>query len=205
MTKFTTPKQARDHMFNRPEETSGVYTLTSRKTNQSFTYVVKRGKKRPLEHRNPPYFVGLLGSEGYQYVGLVPPLCDRMIRTAKSSFHTDSPEWAAFAHWLLVSRRQRWGALEVRETRRCGRCRRWLKDPVSIDLGYGPECAVKEGVAAPPKRRTRKTPPTPKCWAEKQLDTIPLAAWAAWDDARDGSPIVDGLGMGIDLPHADDY
>lgn len=50
-----------------------------------------------------------------------------------------------------------------RERRKCeGGCGRWLSDPESLARNYGPVCAERLGIPAPPARRlatTTRRPP----------------------------------------------
>jgi hypothetical protein len=122
-----------------------VFTLTSKKTGQSFTYRVARPASDP--ERGPLFASVLTGPDNtadYTYMGIVNldsagvPMGWVQV-TRNSKVGSDAPSFKAL-HWFL----QRGGQspmVEFRHEGRCGRCARVLTVPSSIDSGFGPECA----------------------------------------------------------------
>ena len=132
-----------------------VLTLESRKTGKHFTYRVMR-KGGDVGSATAAWFVKILvDGDKWIYMGMLyPPDRGRLHglrRTKASQFSDELPSWRAF-DFLLKSLQSRSGndemppSLTVRHEGRCGRCRRALTTPASIDLGIGPICAAEMGL-----------------------------------------------------------
>ena len=116
-----------------------VFTITSTKTGQSFTYRIARaGSNRD----NGPLFASVLtgpdNTRDYTYMGIVLQDEKRIRNTRGSKVFGDAPSWRALEWFLQHVDSDR---VEVRHMGRCGRCGRALTVPSSIDSGLGPECA----------------------------------------------------------------
>jgi hypothetical protein len=111
-----------------------IFTLRSRKTGERFTYKVK--KKHP-----DLFYVSVLGS-GYEFVGTIQKR--RFFVASKSGRTLDDIQVRAFK-WSLdhLETGKLPSELEFFHEGRCARCTRRLTDPVSIQLGFGKECAGK--------------------------------------------------------------
>jgi len=121
-----------------------LLTLQSAKTGNRYTYQVTRAKDV-----GDRFFVSLLSgpnnTSDYVYIGTMDGTAFRT--TKKSALTNDAQPVAAFR--FLCERVLTNAAppaslgLEVRHEGRCGRCKRTLTVPESIDRGIGPECMDK--------------------------------------------------------------
>jgi hypothetical protein len=118
-----------------------VFTITSTKTGQSFTYRIAR----PAGDRDEgPLFASVLtgpdNTADYTYTGVVERAGVRaqLVPTRASAINVNAPSWRAL-EWFLQHVDSE--AVEFRHEGRCGRCGRALTVPSSIDSGLGPECA----------------------------------------------------------------
>ena len=116
-----------------------VFTITSTKTGQSFTYRIARaGSNRD----NGPLFASVLtgpdNTRDYTYMGIVLQDEKRIRNTKGSKVFGDALSYKALTWFLQNLDSDR---VEVRHMGRCGRCGRALTVPSSIDSGLGPECA----------------------------------------------------------------
>lgn len=140
--------------FHNPEDAlrfirggRAVFTVQSRKTGKHLTYKVS--------HPEPdaPFFVNLLtgpdNGADYTYVGVLNDRAPGVKLTNKSKFTADSPPVAALNY---VMRHLEVGHhmppdCEIRHEGRCAICARPLTRPDSLELGIGPECASRLGLA----------------------------------------------------------
>lgn len=136
--QLTSPRAIENFIFGG----NSTFTLTSLKTGKHFAYKVKRKKNEDC------YFVrahagGINGEGGFNYAGWMKINSNRIKLTVKS--HNDLDVAREALNWTL--NQVRFGnmpeQLEFRHEGRCCRCNRKLTDPVSIDLGIGPECRKK--------------------------------------------------------------
>lgn len=124
---------------------NATLTLTSRKTQQSYTFRV-RAPHHQAENK-PIRFVSLLtgpqNETDYTYLGLLRN--GEFNLTAKSKMTADSAPVKAFDFFNrnVINSKMLPAMLEVRHEGRCGRCGRKLTVATSIDGGIGPECAKK--------------------------------------------------------------
>lgn len=121
-----------------------VTTFRSHKTDKHFTYRVEQAEPRPGDRRSPPHFVAVLTApDRYEFIGTIFD-GKRFFHGAKSRIGRDAPSVKAF-EWVFV----RLLAGRVPETcdvyheGKCGRCKRALTHPDSIETGLGPECLRK--------------------------------------------------------------
>lgn len=121
-----------------------VLTLSSDETGKHLTFKISR--KRGSD-QSPRYFVRVLGGDGYDFVGTI-GFRDVLYLPSEGSLGDDHPAVLAFRwFWLRVHGLHPLPGMRVRHEGTCMRCARRLTDPVSIDRGYGPECAGKIGLA----------------------------------------------------------
>lgn len=142
---------------------SGQATLTmeSERTGAHYTYKIEKATKpRP---GNPAYFVSLLmgpnNEADYTYIGMIDNNGFRT--TEKSKLPLSSHPVAGFDwiwRWLTI-REILPPQCVIRHDGRCGKCGRTLTTPDSIDLGIGPECAKKLGIAKPNKKTASAAAP----------------------------------------------
>lgn len=129
-----------------------VFTLTSRRTGDRYTYRVARVEN--MQPRFPRYFISVLtGSDNtrdYTYAGMMRLELDRLVtyQTRGSKIDETAPSWRGFV-WLVIAVNTESDISEQAEIDhldRCGRCGRALTVPESIRTGLGPECARILGV-----------------------------------------------------------
>ncbi|QNH71892.1 hypothetical protein P9VFCI_222 [Rhizobium phage P9VFCI] len=112
-----------------------IFTLRSRRTDDHFTYKVKK-RKEGL------YYVFVL-SEGFEYIGIIN---DRrqFIPSKKDGRSLGELALRAFK-WSIdhIENGKVPSELEFYHEGRCARCVRRLTDPVSLKTGFGPECRTK--------------------------------------------------------------
>lgn len=127
---------------------NAIFTLSSKKTGAHYTFRARENKKRAGE-----FFVSVLSGPDngtdYTYFGV---LADDKFRTSPKAELPPSAKQVLvfnfFCDKVLVEKRQPDALmLEFRHEGRCGRCRRLLTVPESIDNGIGPECAAKMGIS----------------------------------------------------------
>ncbi|MFQ5339906.1 MAG: DUF6011 domain-containing protein [Anaerolineae bacterium] len=123
---------------------NATVTLVSKRTDDHFTYRVRRAKTREGQNEaDVPLFVSVLtgpdNQRDYQFIGTIFP--DGTYRYSyKSQLSTDAPSvkaWDWTWHNLNTDR------VEVWHSGMCSRCGRELTDPESIARGLGPTCAER--------------------------------------------------------------
>ena len=130
-----------------------IVTLQSAKTEVHFTYRISQATDQRTGDPVDRWFVSVLSdSDRYTYLGMVYPAernrAHALRATKGSRAGTDAPSWRAFNYLLTCLQKDRIPvSLIVRHEGRCGRCRRPLTRPDSIDLGIGPDCAGKMGLS----------------------------------------------------------
>lgn len=142
---FTSPREALNFIFSG----NATFTVTSSKTGKHFTYKVKM-----LDDPGAPFMVSVLNGpdnwENYLYIGCVPRNEDVMALKAGRRGRPDAPSYEAlkwtlkYLQTLETSNVERISLVSIQHAGKCGRCGRKLTRPESIDLGIGPECAMKE-------------------------------------------------------------
>jgi hypothetical protein len=126
-------------------------TLTSKKTDKSYTYKITRAKKGTVA-----YFISLMtgpdNQDDFSYIGMHRPGApEAFVTTRASRLPPNAAPCRAIGYFLAhvcagpVAKIP--AALEVRHQGKCGRCKRALTVPESIDRGIGPECAQHMGLA----------------------------------------------------------
>ena len=111
--------------------------IVSATTGCAIDLAVARGKDKPEQQVRPPYFVRTNGTYAgcLQHSGRYTPERHGLVDTTT----------AAAIRWFLTGLRSRWtealpAGLEVWHVGYCGRCNRLLRDPVSVETGFGPHC-----------------------------------------------------------------
>lgn len=121
-----------------------VFTITSLKTGQSFTYKLTVPRDPSSGEEGPLFAAVLTGPDNtrdYTYIGLVSGYNTRKVLlkcTKGSKIFGDAPSYKALV-WFLNNVGS--PLVQFRHEGRCGRCGRALTVPSSIDSGLGPECA----------------------------------------------------------------
>lgn len=133
--QITDPKRIEDFIFGG----KATFTLKSQKSGKHIAFSVRKGKD------GDAFFVrahqgGVNGEGGFNYAGW---LRDRetTVRLSKKS-HPDLDQARMALDWTLrkIHAGEVPQQLEFWHEGRCCRCNRKLTDPVSIELGIGPEC-----------------------------------------------------------------
>lgn len=131
-------------------------TIMSEKTGDHYTYQInKRKDPEPLDTRSssaePVWFVKLLTApDTYTYVGMIVvyPNGTHFCRTTRaSSMDQSSPPIKAINfmfQFLDIGRIH--SDMKIYHDGACGRCRRPLTTPESIETGFGPECSEILGI-----------------------------------------------------------
>jgi hypothetical protein len=131
-----------------------VLTLESRKTGKHFTYRVSRAEGRDGEPVDRWFASILADGDRWVYAAMIYPAergkLHTTVSTKASKFSCDAPSRRAL-DFLLGQMQAKTvepvhADLVVRHEGRCGRCRRPLTRPDSIDRGIGPECAEIMGL-----------------------------------------------------------
>lgn len=121
-----------------------VFTLTSTKTGQSYTYRIAQGRGEAAGSKPAPFFASVLtgpdNTSDYTYMGVLDTDMGVVFTTQASKVAADAPSFVAL-NWYLAHLGD--ARVEFRHEGRCGRCGRVLTVPSSIDSGLGPECAGK--------------------------------------------------------------
>lgn len=113
------------------------FTLRSQETGNHLTYKIRRGKQKDV------WWVNRL-ADGYNYIGMI----DRydvfrwtsgVPLELRNCEHSRVFKW----FWAKLNYGKMPGSLQFYHRGRCGKCGRDLTDPLSIKLGYGPECRKK--------------------------------------------------------------
>lgn len=147
MLEFHKASDARKFIFSG----RAVFTAVSRKTGNHLTFQVKKAKTN-----NPggPFYVKVRSGSidhKWKYIGHAwfwddERGADVIHGKEKADLPSDSLEFIS-AEWLLRNLTQNPESLlrrvKILHEGKCGRCRRQLTDPVSIERGLGPECAGK--------------------------------------------------------------
>lgn len=127
---------------------NAIMTFESKKTGVRYTFKVT------LSDDQKTYFVSLLtgpdNTADYSYVGIIPANAKSDFRlTKKSRMTPDSTPVRAF-RWVhdALSHEILPGGVTLWHEGRCGRCKRVLTVPSSVESGFGPECITKIGAAA---------------------------------------------------------
>jgi hypothetical protein len=112
-----------------------IFTLRSRRTDDHFTYKVKK-KKEGL------YYVFVL-EKGFEYIGIINDR-RRFVPTSKNGRSSDELPLRAFK-WSIdhIESGKIPSELEFLHEGKCARCLRRLTDPESLRVGIGPECRTK--------------------------------------------------------------
>lgn len=126
---------------------NAIFTLSSQKTGARYTFRAQKSRKRDGD-----FFVSVLtgpdNGADYTYFGMLAG--DRFRTTANAKLPpTEKPVLAFrfFCDKVLAEKQQPDASrLEFRHEGRCGRCRRLLTVPESLDTGLGPECAAMMGI-----------------------------------------------------------
>lgn len=125
---------------------NAIFTITSLKTGQSFTYKLSEPSGPANEGATKPLFAAVLtgpdNTRDYTYIGVVDRVRGVVKSTKGSKVFGDAPSYKALTWFLQNLESDR---VEFRHCGRCGRCGRTLTVPSSIDSGLGPECAGKVG------------------------------------------------------------
>jgi len=131
------------------------FTLTSRYSGKHYTFQVNKAKENP-RYPGKTWFVNYMVSyDEYKYLGILKGDAIILNLTAKSHAGEESPVFKIFtAFWKLA----RNGAydwegtphgdqqmIRFQHVGRCCVCARPLTNPMSIDMGIGPECLSKIG------------------------------------------------------------
>lgn len=139
-----------------------IFTLMSRKTGCHYTYRTRRSKpvnRRDITDKRRRYVVSILAGPSpnsekcWKFFGVVidEPKFNRIryvtVATSVTGFNPSAKfirgfDW--FFARLTQGRVPR--SVQVSKAVMCKGCGRWLTDPVSIKLGYGPVCARKAGL-----------------------------------------------------------
>ncbi len=111
-------------------------TLRSNASGTHFTYEINQADDGSV------HFVAALVDDGYLYLGMISNRGFRL--TKKSAFKYDNPRVKAFDYaWKAILAGKMPPQLDVFHDGTCGRCKRQLTHPDSIETGLGPECATK--------------------------------------------------------------
>ena len=125
---------------------SAKFTIESKKSSKHFTYHV-RCARNSLECESL-HFVGVLthpdNEKDYRYLGTIFDE-SRYYHGKKSKIRPDAPSAIAF-RWLWAHIDQLPDCVKFHKSSYCCRCGRTLTVPKSIELGIGPECALKLGI-----------------------------------------------------------
>ncbi len=126
---------------------NAIFTITSTKTGQSFTYKISEPSAPANEGAVKPLFAAVLTGpdnlRDYTYMGIVDRRTNAVRTTGGSKVLPAAPSYKALA-WFLNNVDS--PLVEFRHIGRCARCGRALTVPSSIDSGFGPECAGKVGL-----------------------------------------------------------
>ena len=127
-------------------------TIKNTKTGGRFTFEVIRFKaKNGKKEEEMPFIVKVLSGPNnesdFRRLGMIFPDGDsfRFVVPAKWEIGKDAQSAKAF-DWFFkrcMSGKEMPECIEVRHDGRCGRCRRKLTTPESIDSGLGPICAKR--------------------------------------------------------------
>jgi hypothetical protein len=140
---FNNPKHVKDFIL----AGNAILTLESEKTGKHLTFRIRK-----LEDRDV-WFTSLLtgpdNTSDFTYLGMVKLEGDTisLVLTKKSSLTDTSEPVLAFRFllsWLSAGKMP--PRMHVHHEGRCGRCRRRLTVPESIESGFGPECAGRLGL-----------------------------------------------------------
>jgi hypothetical protein len=112
-------------------------------------YTYRIGRKNDTQ----PLFVGLLtgpnNERDYTYMGIYNPE-EQSVRLTSKSKYNDDTQPVKVIRWALkqVSEGKELPVgYSIKHEGRCCRCGRSLTDPISVELGIGPECREKVGWA----------------------------------------------------------
>lgn len=118
---------------------NAVITVQSVKTNQHFTYQVKRIPN------SDTFAVKYMGSNGrYFYLGAIFDRIKFRMTLKSPPIMKDHPAFLGFKYFhdhLAIG--QFAPNIKLWHSGRCGACGRRLTDPLSIKYGIGPECRIK--------------------------------------------------------------
>jgi Family of unknown function (DUF6011) len=125
-----------------------LITLESRKSGDHHTYKICQCEDKETKKLKDLFFVSHLvegsADEGrFAYLGVVEKGAFRL--TKKSSATPEAASVKAFSFFMAL--KELHPLLLVHHENKCGRCGRTLTVPESINLGIGPECASKMGMA----------------------------------------------------------
>ena len=126
-----------------------VFTADSPK-GQHFTFKVRK-KEMPAKGQFPArtmFFVSARSAQRYEYVGVLDARTGVLRATRGSKFGDQSQVFkvAFFVLARIWQQRDLPDGYTVKHEGKCGRCARRLTDPVSIDMGIGPDCAEQMGL-----------------------------------------------------------
>lgn len=122
-----------------------IFTIQSGKSGTHFTYNVEKSKPSP-QYPKPIWFVGVLtgpdNMHDYTYMGTLKENGDVYTKDRQPP-----PSMVAFIWFLrqLHSGPTLPSIVKFNHMGRCGRCKRQLTTPESVESGIGPECAKKMG------------------------------------------------------------
>jgi hypothetical protein len=130
---------------------NATFTMTSRKSGTRFTYKVRKSKDGNC------FFVSLLNGNdnenSYRFFGTLFPSEQEMVfrhgRPERTPITPDAPSAQGFA-WFARNLNQPSNLaanVEVHHEGKCCCCGRKLTVPKSVELGVGPECAERLGIA----------------------------------------------------------
>lgn len=117
------------------------------------TYSVRASKDGAL------HFVSVRSGEGFSYLGLINAR-GTFYPGAKSPIPAEDARMVGFGTvWAMLwdERRALPAALRIWHEGACGRCSNPLTDPLSVAIGYGPECAQKVALSLDIRARLNQT------------------------------------------------
>lgn len=127
-------------MLNKEFLFAGKATFTiQNQTGTHYTYRIMRSKDGNVFFANQ--MTGTDNESHYSYMGLASP-DGRLIPTQKSKVSSESTGFKVLSWFLrLVAHGMNLpNGYLARHSGNCGRCNRKLTNPISLDIGIGPEC-----------------------------------------------------------------
>lgn len=143
---------------------NATFTISSRATGARYTYNVwqienKNNKDKKYDKWIVKLLTGPDNISNYTYIGMInnepnadgsDKRMDEFVTTTKSKLTMDSKPVRAFVFLCqkVLQKNQTPDSLglEFRHMGKCGRCKRPLTVPSSIDIGIGPECQRQMGL-----------------------------------------------------------
>lgn len=129
-----------------------IFTVSNDK-GEHYTYRVNRKEDKHNPNKSVFFASLLTGPDNlsdYSYMGLLDASRLKLILTKGSKVNaaTTSVKVFQWALHIIAGRIELPEGYNIQHAGRCGKCAKTLTDPISVEIGIGPECRKQMGIEA---------------------------------------------------------